>query len=575
MKEGVRRSHRYDGVVGVFIDTWRPYAWLFTLAFATYAWTTGFGFSPLDDRWMIVDRMDELRHLSAVPAVFTRAVLQIYYRPLLALSFVIDATAGRGGPFAFHLTNVLLHGLVSATLFAFFTKLDLTRRSAFLLSALFAVHPVHVHAVAWIPGRNDVILALFALGATITFLDYLASRSAAALALHVCFFALALLTKESATVLPLVLLSYLLFSKATKIKTVVLVSCWAVILALWALAWRLMVHGASSIEHWDFRGVAIDAASGFILYCGKLIVPLQQAVFPTVRDSSLLPGLLALAAGVLIATWRGFADRRKALFGVVWFLLLISLSLLHGSSNGIGEHYEHRLYLPSIGFLLMVSQIDFGGLVTTRPKKVAFTVAYLLLIGVLFGRTVYRSATYRDERSLAEAGVRESPHLYLAHMVRGTVLSDAGEYDLAVVDFNKAFDCLPENSPNRAAVDVRLATSLSKQGRSSEAVDHYLKALLVLPGDADVRANLGNELSRLGRLDEAISNYSRAIEIRPAFAKAHNNLGVALMKQRRIAEGVRQFSEAVRIQPDYPGARQNLDRALKLMSDRPVPGASD
>ena len=575
MKEGRRLSPGYARIESFVLESWRPYLWLFALAFATYARTTGFGFSPLDDRWMIVDTLDELRHLSAVPAVFTHAVLDLYYRPVLALSFVIDALAGHGGPFAFHLTNVLLHGLVSATLFALFTKLDLTRRSALLLSALFAVHPVHVHAVAWIPGRNDMLLAVFALGATITFLDYLASRSAAALVLHACFFALALLTKESAAVLPLALLSYLLFSGAAKIKTVVLVSSWTAVLTLWALAWRLLVHGGSSIKDWDAWGVAIDAASGFIVYCGKLVVPVQQAVFPTVGDSSLIPGLLALAAGLALITWRGFVDKRKAAFGAIWFLLFLVPPLLHGSSNGIGEHYEHRLYLPSIGFLLLLSQIDGGQVLTARTKPRAFAVAYLLLLGVLFGKTVYRTGTYRDARTLAEAGVRESPHLFLAYAARGTVLSDAGEYDRAAADFERALASMGPRSANRAKVEARLAASLSKQGRASEAVDHYLEALRVSPGDADVLTNLGNELSRLGKLDEAIDHYSQALRIRPEFAKAHNNLGVALMRQRRIAEGAREFSKAVRIQPDYPGARQNLDRALKLLGDRPVPGPSD
>src|SRR5262245_46302846 len=187
----------------VLLESWRPYVWVFLLATLVYAPTAWFDFSPLDDSWLVVNRSDVLADPSHLPLLFTQPLFEdSYYRPILALSFALDFLVGGGSPLPFHLTNILLHGLVSAVLFRFLTMLGSTRTAAFALAAVFTVHPVHVHAVAWIPGRNDLILALLALLTAMTFLNYLRSQRAGWLILHLILLFLALTTKENAIVLP-------------------------------------------------------------------------------------------------------------------------------------------------------------------------------------------------------------------------------------------------------------------------------------------------------------------------------------------------------------------------------------
>lgn len=557
----------------VLLRSWRPSVWLFALAFAAYARTLGFGFSPLDDRWAIASHLDELTRFRALATAFTHPMFDIYYRPVLGFSFVVDALIGRGSPWVFHLTNILLHGLAATAVFALLLKLTLSREAALLFAALFAAHPAHVHAVAWIPGRNDLLLAIFTLGAVISFIDYQRSPRTGALWTHLGLFALALLTKESAALLPLVLLAYGWCGTAPKLRLRTMAPAWAAAIALWAAVWWSIVPHASPVRGWDLLRTAHDSGAAFVVFAGKLVVPVQQAVFPTVRDSSLAPGLAVLAAVGIVSAWRGFSDKGTAAFGAVWFLMFLALPLLHGTWNGIGEHYEHRLYVPSIGFLLFASKIDWLGPAATVRARRALVASCVVLIAIFSSKTVFRCATYRSDRSIAEAGVRESPNLYFAYNVRGRLSSEAGDYEPAVADFQRALGLLDASSPMRAKIELRLADGLSKLGRSSESVDHYLEAMKKMPEDADLRASVANDLARLGRLDEAIEQYSESLAIQPNSAKVHNNLGVVLVRRGSYAEGARHFAEALRLQPDYPGAQHNLERAQRLLSPR-APRAS-
>src|SRR5262249_4543192 len=89
-----------------------------------------------------------------------------YYRPLVFSTYLADWRVGGGSPIAFHVTPILLHGLVTGLLFLLLWEL-LDRRAiqsgggarapaaAMLGALLFAIHPVHAEVVAWMAGRAE------------------------------------------------------------------------------------------------------------------------------------------------------------------------------------------------------------------------------------------------------------------------------------------------------------------------------------------------------------------------------------------------------------------------------------
>ena len=127
------------------------------------------------------------------------------YRPLTSLSFALDWYAGNGDPAWFHFTNILWH--VAASLLTYVLLLRFFALGpALFASVLFAAHPVHVEAVANVVGRSELMAATFVLAACVLW-PMLAQRSARIIVTS-ALYALALFCKESAAMLPALLIMY-------------------------------------------------------------------------------------------------------------------------------------------------------------------------------------------------------------------------------------------------------------------------------------------------------------------------------------------------------------------------------
>lgn len=128
------------------------------------------------------------------------------YRPLATFSFAADWALYNGQSWGFHLTNGLLHGVASVLVFAVLLLLVPTAPAA-AGALVFAVHPVHVEAVAGIVGRADIMGAILSLAAIIAWAKWETRPVLLALATFLLF-GLALGAKESSVMLPALLLLF-------------------------------------------------------------------------------------------------------------------------------------------------------------------------------------------------------------------------------------------------------------------------------------------------------------------------------------------------------------------------------
>jgi protein O-mannosyl-transferase len=137
------------------------------------------------------------------------------YRPVTMLGFAIQWTIGGGSPFVFHVVSILLYSRICATFFAILLEL-LPTWAAWLGAALFAVHPLHVEAVANVVGQSELLAALFMFLALLVFLRArrrgpISLRDASIILLLYLF---GCLSKEHAIVFPALLLA----AEATVVK---------------------------------------------------------------------------------------------------------------------------------------------------------------------------------------------------------------------------------------------------------------------------------------------------------------------------------------------------------------------
>jgi hypothetical protein len=179
-----------------------PYITLLLCVYCVYAASIAFGFTSFDDTALIAQKYEYLKDPYNFIDIFFKSVFDnpedIFYRPALNASFMIDTIAAGGAVWFYRLSNIVYHFIAIAVLFNLLQNLGIKRLKAFIFCAFFAVCPAFSQAVSWIPGRNDIILSIFIFGAFLFLIKYnRGGKISFALASALLFFA-ALLTKENA-----------------------------------------------------------------------------------------------------------------------------------------------------------------------------------------------------------------------------------------------------------------------------------------------------------------------------------------------------------------------------------------
>src|SRR3989344_6503503 len=181
----------------------RPYLWLTLAVLIVYGQVLGSGFTNLDDYALLVQNSQTFQNPENLLGVFTKDYVSPitggqYYRPLFAASLIANGAMGGSRAFLFHLTDLLLHLGVVLLLYKFLLAVSGRAHAAFFGALVFAVHPLLVQTVAWIPARNDSLMVLFILW---YLLAYEKNYWRASLAM-----ALALMSKETAPLIPIITL---------------------------------------------------------------------------------------------------------------------------------------------------------------------------------------------------------------------------------------------------------------------------------------------------------------------------------------------------------------------------------
>lgn len=105
------------------------------------------------------------------------------------------------------------------------------------------------------------------------------------------------------------------------------------------------------------------------------------------------------------------------------------------------------------------------------------------------------------------------------------------------------------------------------EGRYSEAIASYEKALKIHPEMADTWNNRGVVLTRLQKYEDAIASYDRALQVRPEYPDAWNNRGVCLLELQQYQEAIVSYEQAIKVKPDYADAWNNRGVSLAKLQN--------
>lgn len=313
-----------------------------------------------DDNWLVKDNA-AIQHWSGIPKIFLRGIesgIEYSYRPLQAITYLIDHSLWGLKPFGYHLSNIFFHVLAAISLYGLIYVLFQDWLLAFLTSAFFVVHPVHTEAVSYIAGRSDSLALLFMLVVIILYVKTLESKNRWCYVLALVSYLGALLSREHSVVLPVVLLLYhYAFKKKFWAKgfiPVLLVTLTYIFLRVTLLKPLLYVAQNLSTLWQRIPGFFVALST----YLRLLVLPVHlhmeygSNVFSISEPRSAGGFLLLLSALFYILKEK----RRRSLgfFSVSWFFLtLLPVSNLYPINAYMAEHW---LYLPSVGFFLIVAR---------------------------------------------------------------------------------------------------------------------------------------------------------------------------------------------------------------------------
>jgi tetratricopeptide (TPR) repeat protein len=510
-------------------------SWAVAIAFAAgflaYANTLGHGF--VWDDSILLDQ--KIRFYRGPLDVFLEPpVLPSFkvYRPLTFGSYYLDQILWSRNPLGFHLTSVLLHAVNSALVYALAAALGCASGPALWASLLFAVHPVHTEAVAWIACRADLLATTFAILTILAFLRYRARGGWAALtAVAVSSFA-AIASKETGAAVPLLVLAVpgARFSESDESNRpdrsvwLGLLASACGLLAYWVLR---PADRSPDLSPSAFAPSGLGSLIGaFGFYVARTFVPLGLTAYmpeaPGGGAMSFLAAVgVALAVALLFAPPAAQSIRR---FGTLWFLLALAPPLLVVVSGMLVTKVSERyLYLPSVGLCLLVASA-----LSLRPRSLSTrraAVAMAAGLAALTLVTVSRNLAWRDEITLWSRVVSHETRFALPYMNLGLALADAGRFDEA----ERAY---------RAALAARADDT----------------------GTRDTYVNLGHLQLRRGSMDEAAELFTRANAIAP-HASAYYGLGVVARTRARAKLAAGDRGAAAQ---EFARARAALEAALAI-----------
>ena len=291
-----------------------------------------------------------------------------------------------------------------------------------------------------------------------------------------------------------------------------------------------------------------------VTYIRLAFLPLHQNLdydYPVFKNILAFPVLASLSFLIIVLFWaqRIFSKYRLVAFSIFWFFLtLLPESSFFPQQDII---FEHRLYLPLVGYSLFL----VSGLYYLLDKKTLRGMVLVLMMIIVCNSvlTFQRNKVWKDDIVLWNDAVGKSPHKARPYVNRGMAYLRQNEFTKAMADLNKAIAMNPKAADsyyNRGFIyDV--------QGNTTRALADYNKAIEINPNYAAAYQNRSNIYTIQGDFTRAILDLNKAVELRPNIADIYNNIGSIYAQQGEFIPALSAYNKAIEINPDYTALTPN------------------
>jgi tetratricopeptide (TPR) repeat protein len=504
-------------------------------------------------------------------------------RPLVALSLALNYALGELNVFGYHLFNVVVHLLCTLALFGVVRRTLLhgspeapATGLAFVCALLWGLHPLNTDAVNLVITRNEQMAAagmLLCLYSMLRSID--AAKPQAWTLLAIVAAAAAMLSKEIAVSLPLLVLAYDrtfitgTFTQAWKARRPLYVG----LMATWVLLVAAVLSGdrgasvgfGQELSSLDYLRTQ---ASGILHYLRLSFWPSPLAVdyagWPQVKEwgPAILPGslVITLLGAATIASLRG---ARAGWLALAFFAILApSSSFIPLAGEWLAEH---RMYLP---LTCVVCGVVLGTYQLLEKLRLNTKPAALLGIGFLCAallgwKTVERNGDYISDRSIWEDCIVKYPNNGRAHDHLGAIYLGRREYQRALEYSMEAMRL----DPSLYTVEFNIGAILLQLQRAEEALPYFAGAEEHLAGSARFHATYGIALSQAGKGGLALEQLKQAVDLVPSDPVTQRNLGYLYLDEERSQEGLQHLGLSLALEQDTAA----LMRMIRVFATDPNP----
>lgn len=456
---------------------------LTAVVFIIYGKTVNYQFTKYDDDTLISRNINFISDFKNIPELFTTSCFYVndfsYYRPCLTLSFALESIFAGKNIKLYHLTNILLFILSIYLMYIFLIRLNQNKLILKFICLIIAVHPAFSSCIAWIPARNDTILAIFIFLSFIFLTDYINSGKNTNLLTFLLYFTIALFTKETSLILipAYVFFIYIFKLPLKKQYTLKILPGMFFIIAVYLYLRSISTSGLNiNIAAW--QQYSADILNGTMIYLYKFLIPdyIPVMLYNIQINPSVLTANIIFLSFLLLNYYKKFIRIEYIIFGLIWLLFWLLPTFLMNDYVLL----FHRFLLPSAGLALLFSEFVNNIILKYGMSKKYFITVFIILFGTYSYASYIQADKYKNSAVYWANAYSDAPAYHVAcHGI-------AKEY-MEIKNYEKALEFLSaaeKYSPNRYLLDI--AAVFLYQQKLDEAEKLLLKSIKSNPFTKDL-----------------------------------------------------------------------------------------
>jgi tetratricopeptide (TPR) repeat protein len=527
-----------------------------------------------DDQIRIVENED-IKDITNIKKIWSSYPPRFISNLSLALNYHFNGK----NVFGYHFLNLVTHILCGLSVYWFcllaletprlksisFFRTKYSTWFPILATLLFLSHPIQTQSVTYIVQRMAAITGLFYMLSMALYLKWTIlqndhqkkhGKALVYYALSLVTAVIAMFSKENAFTLPMAILMIEIIFFNTLIgetkKKLLFLSPF--LLTFLIIPVTLLTSSDST-----YHTLNVPRGDYFLTQFNVILTYLRLLFFPInlnldyeyliAKNIFSFPIFLSfLVLGLIVVLAINLLKKNPLIsFGILFFFLTLSIeSSIIPLRDLINEH---RLYLPSIGFCIVISsaalQTTFSLLKTPPPKMRTIIFSkfiFGLLVFLFITGTYQRNKVWKTELSLWKDITKKSPKKVRGRYNLATLYLEQGSLKLA----EKEFKATLAIAPNHLDTLNNLGALYKINGRWGEAEKKFKKSLEIKP-NGNAHNNLGVIYLSMGKLDKAMIEFEIALKLFPGLAEAYSNLGDIYVKKNMLSESIAHYKKALRI----------------------------